>query len=79
MPDDILTTSEAAHYLQVSRQTVERWVWLKRLIPHGITERGMMLFLRRDLDSVRPAMLENKARYKSDEAAQKRRKKPEGE
>lgn len=71
--NDILTLLEARDYLHTTTITLRNYI-VKGLLPHEQTGGGTFLFRRADLDRIRPVLEENKARWKSEQGAQKRRK-----
>lgn len=81
MPDDVFTLYEARRYLgepgkPAGRATMQRYMLDGRL-PFENTSGGRVLFRRVDLDAIRPTLEANRVRYRSDELAEKRRKKGE--
>ncbi len=50
MPDELLSTSEAARLLGVSAETVRRWAERKR-IKHIVLPSGQRRFRRQDIDA----------------------------
>lgn len=83
MPEDVFTMYEARGYLgsngtRAGRSTLWRYM-LSGDLPFHLTSEGRYLFLRRDLDAIRPKLDANRTRFRSEEGSVKRRKKPEGE
>ena len=79
MPDDIFTMYEARRYLGgAGRSTMQRYM-LNKQLPYELTSEGRAFFRRRDLDAIRPILDHNREVYRSEDGAQKRRKKTEGE
>lgn len=71
--DDVFTLLEARDYLHTTTITLRNYI-VKGLLPHETTGGGTFIFRRADLDRIRPVLEENKARWNSEQGAQKRRK-----
>lgn len=63
MPQDLLTSKQAARVLNVNRRTIHRWVRLGKLTPHDTYDslNGAHLFTREQIDALADQRAEVKA------------------